>query len=174
MNTLPAALPRGAASSLAVTCSALRALSLALGAAANRLRPAASRLPWVGDWKHHIENKAFQAGIPVAFLLQARERLADPATVVFDARIPQEYAAGHVAGALNLPVGEVDARIGAFASRLTPATPLLLYCGNSDCADGLDLALKLREYGFTDLTLYPGGFAEWSQYGGAVRTGDEP
>ena len=174
MNTFPAALPRGAALSLTGTCTALLALSLALGAAANRLRPAASRLPWIGDWNHHIENKAFQAGVPVAFLLQARERVANPATMVFDARIPEEYAAGHLPGAFSLPVGEVDARIGAFASRLTPDTPLLLYCGNSDCADGLDLALKLREYGFTDLTLYPGGFDEWSQYGGAVRAGDEP
>ena len=40
--------------------------------------------------------------------------------------------------------------------------------------DALDLALKLRELGFADLTLYPGGYAEWVQYGGATRAGDAP
>ena len=174
MNTLPATLPRGAVRALAGSCAALLALSLALGAAANLLRPSASRLPGIGDWKHHIENQAFQASVPVAFLLQARERAADPETVLLDARIPGDYASGHLPGALNLPVGEVDARIASLAGRLSLETPLLLYCGGADCADALDLALKLREYGFKDVTIYPGGFAEWTRYGGAVHTGAVP
>ena len=49
MNTLPATLPRGAMRALAGSCASLLALSLALGAAANLLRPSASRLPWIGD-----------------------------------------------------------------------------------------------------------------------------
>ena len=37
-----------------------------------------------------------------------------------------------------------------------------------------ELALKLRELGFSDVTLYPGGYAEWVQYGGATHAGDAP
>ena len=44
----------------------------------------------------------------------------------------------------------------------------------ADCADALELAVKLREYGFEDVTLYPGGYAEWTEYGGLVWKGDAP
>ncbi|MGD9781289.1 MAG: rhodanese-like domain-containing protein [Kiritimatiellia bacterium] len=159
---------------LAGACAGLLVLAAALGSTVHLLRPAATRLPWVGDWKHHVENLAFKAGIPVTFLAGAQERAGDPATVVFDARMPEPYAAGHLPGALNLPVGEVDARIGAYAARLTPQTPILAYCDGADCTDGLDLAVKLRGLAFEDVTLYPGGYAEWVQYGGAVRKGEKP
>lgn len=172
--TAETAFRRGELLRLAGACASLLALSLALGTGANLLRPPASRLPWIGEWDLHIETKAFRAGIPVTFLTGAQARAADPATMIFDARIPEQYEAGHLPRARNLPVGDVDRRIGDFARLLTPETPILIYCGGSDCADGLDLAVKLRELGFADLTLYPGGYAEWVGYGGATRTGAAP
>ena len=159
---------------LAGACASLLALAAFLGVMVNQLRPAATRLPWVGDWEHHIETRAFQAGIPVVFLNGARERLADPAVMVFDARKPELYAAGHLPGARSLPVEEAGARLTAFAAELTLHTPLLVYCDGADCSDSLELALKLRGFGFTDISLYPGGFAEWTAYHGAVRTGEQP
>lgn len=159
---------------MAGTCAALLAVAAGLGIAVNFLRPEATRLPWVGDWQRHVETKAFQAGIPVVFLAGMRERAEDPTTMVFDARVPNQYEAGHLPGARNLPVGDVDRRLSALANLLTPETPILTYCGGSDCADALELAVKLREYGFQDLTLYPGGYAEWKEYGGAVHEGSEP
>lgn len=159
---------------LAGACAGLLALAAALGVAVNVWRPEATRLPWVGDWERHVESKAFRAGIPVSFLAGARDRVGDSATAIFDARIPEQYRAGHLPRALNLPVGEVDQRLGAYVHWLTPETPILVYCGGADCADALELAVRLRELGFKDLTLYPGGYAEWTAYGGAIRTGDAP
>ncbi len=155
-------------------CAGLLTLSVALGTSVNFLRPSATRLPWVGDWEHHIETKAFRAGIPVAFLAGTQQRLADSSVVVFDARTPDLYDYGHIPRALNLPVGEMDQRLGNFVSLLTPKTPILVYCGGADCGDALELAIKLRELGFADLTLYPGGYAEWKEYGGTIRKGMEP
>jgi rhodanese-related sulfurtransferase len=169
-----AVFPRGAGLRLAGACGALLAAAALLGAAANLLRPAATRLPWIGDWDRHIETKAFQAGIPVVFLMGARERVGDPQTVVFDARGRELYEAGHLPGAILLPVEEAESRIGAYVHRVTPDTPILVYCGGLDCADALDLAVKLRGFSFADVTLYPGGYAEWVAYGGAVRTGSAP
>ena len=100
--------------------------------------------------------------------------MEDPASILFDARVPEQYEAGHLPRARNLPVGEVDQRLVAYASLLTMQTPILVYCGGADCLDALELAVKLREFGFQDLTLYPGGFAEWTEYGGDVRAGSEP
>ncbi len=159
---------------LAGAAAGLLALAAVLGTAVNLVRPAATRLPWVGAWDHHVETLAFRAGIPVVFLGGARERVAAPAGVIFDARSAADYAAGHLPGARSLPVGEADRQLGAYAPVLTPQTPILTYCGAADCADALELAVKLREYGFEDLTLYPGGFAEWTEYGGTVHTGEAP
>lgn len=155
-------------------CAGLLVLSAVLGTAVNFLRPAATRLPWVGDWEHHIETKAYKAGIPVVFLAGTQQRLDDSTTVVFDARVQDLYEAGHLPGARSLPVGEADRRLGTYASLLTPATPILVYCDGVDCSDSFELALKLREYGFQNVTLYPGGYAEWTEYGGKIHTGGAP
>ena len=174
MTAGASALRRGDALRLAGAGAALLAVSAMLGVAVNFLRPAATRLPWTSDWAHHVENLAFRAGVPVTFLEGARTRAGAADGIVFDARIPEQYAAGHLPGAINLPLEDVERQLGTHAARLRPDTPILVYCGGADCTDALDLALKLRELGFADLTLYPGGYAEWVQYGGATRAGDAP
>lgn len=174
MSAGQTAVPRRPILPLAGACAALLVLSAVLGTAFNSLRPESTRLPWVGDWSRHIETLAFRAGIPVVFLVGMRERLEDPHTIVFDAREPEDYAAGHLPRARSLPVGEAEHRLGTYAHLLTPQTPILVYCDGADCADALELAVKLRAYGFEDLTLYPGGYAEWTEYGGLVWKGDTP
>jgi rhodanese-related sulfurtransferase len=64
--------------------------------------------------------------------------------------------------------------LGDYVAILTPGTPLVVYCGDTDCSDGLDLAVKLVELGFQEVSLYPGGYAEWTEYGGAIQTGEQP
>jgi rhodanese-related sulfurtransferase len=169
-----AAVRSGETLRLAGTCAALLVLAAMLGIAVNFLRSGSTRLAWVGDWEHHIETKAFRAGIPVVFLAGARARVDDSAAMIFDARVTEQYEAGHLPGAHILPVGEADGRLGTYASLLTMETPILVYCGGSDCSDALELAVKLRGYGFKDVTLYPGGYAEWTEYGGKVNTGRNP
>lgn len=152
----------------------LLAMAALLGIVANIVRPKATRLPWVSDWDRHIETLAFRSGIPVTFLNGAQTRVSDPATVIIDARLPEEFAAGHLPRAWSLPVAEAEQRIVNYVSQLTPETPILVYCGGSECDDALELAKKLRDFGFQDVTLYPGGLAEWVEYGGDIHTGDEP
>ncbi len=159
---------------LAGACAGLLILSVVLGVTVNLVRPEATRLSWVGDWDDHIETKAFHAGIPVIFLAGAQDRVQKGTGILFNARVPEQYATGHLPGAQNLPVGEVDQRLAAYAFRLTMQTPIWVYCGGSDCGDALDLAEKLRTYGFKDLTLYPGGYSEWTEYGGETHTGEAP
>ena len=153
---------------------ALLALAVVLGALAIGVRPNATRLPWVSDWSRHIETKAFKAGVPVLFLPGVRERVDAAEWLICDVRTPEQYAAGHIPGAWNLPREDVAARLGALAARLTLESDLLVYCGGADCDDALEQALQLRQLGFQRVTLYPGGYAEWVDYGGAIRTGEEP
>ena len=44
--------------------------------------------------------------------LSARQATGDATLVVLDVRTPEEYAAGHVPGAVNIPHDQVEARLG--------------------------------------------------------------
>jgi rhodanese-related sulfurtransferase len=156
------------------SCVILLVLAAILGTGVNFFRPAATQLPWVGDWDEHIETRAFNAGVPVLFLMAARDRVRTGTDILLDARPIEQYRTGHLPGARPMPLDAVDEHLAAYASVLSMDTPIWIYCSGEDCADSLDLVLMLRTYGFSDLTLYPGGYAEWTAYGGEIQTGDTP
>jgi rhodanese-related sulfurtransferase len=58
---------------------------------------------------------------------ELQERLASPdAPLVVDVRKPIEYAAAHIPGAKNIPLDEIESRLGEFRSN----TGVLVYCIN--------------------------------------------
>ncbi|AUZ55663.1 sulfurtransferase [Stenotrophomonas acidaminiphila] len=86
---------------------------------------------------------------------------------IIDVREPDEYAAGHLPGAVNIPRGVLEFRIHAHpalacstSQELTrPDRPLLLYCltgGRSALA-----ADSLRQLGFSDVRSLAGGVNAW-------------
>jgi len=75
----------------------------------------------------------------------ARRLVADGVTVV-DVRTPEEYAAGHVPGARNIPFDQMAQRFGELGP---PSTPLVLYC-HSGRRSGIAVQV-LKSKGFTRL-----------------------
>jgi len=75
----------------------------------------------------------------------AHELVAEGVKVV-DVRTPEEYAAGHVPGAVNVPYDQMARRSAELGP---PTTPLLLYC-HSGRRSGI-AAQVLKEKGFTHL-----------------------
>ena len=47
--------------------------------------------------------------------------------------------------------------------------PIITYCARNDCDEGLDLALFLHQIGYTNVSLFSGGLAEWRAGGGVVE-----
>ncbi|MDO8120444.1 rhodanese-like domain-containing protein [Isoptericola sp. b490] len=95
------------------------------------------------------------------------ERAATPGVVVLDVRTPQEFAAGHLPGAINVDVEAPD-----FATRiaqLDTSVPYAVYChsGNRSAAAMQQMAAA----GFTDLADLAGGITAWAQAGGTIVTG---
>jgi len=86
---------------------------------------------------------------------KARALVANGASLV-DVRSPAEHAAGHIAGSLNIPVGELAARITELGDK---SRPVVVYC-----ASGVRSA---RAAG----TLRRAGFAEVYDLGAATRWG---
>jgi phage shock protein E len=70
-------------------------------------------------------------------------RLVAAGVTVVDVRTPEEFADGHVPGALNIPYDEVGARLREIGP---PSTPVLLYCYSGGRA--ATAARTLQEKGF--------------------------
>jgi rhodanese-related sulfurtransferase len=80
--------------------------------------------------------------------------------VVLDVRPPPEYAAGHLPGAVSIPVGELRRRL----AELPADREIVAYCRGPYCAFAHEAVAVLREDGFLARRLED-GFPEWRAAG---------
>src|SRR5262245_35719795 len=90
----------------------------------------------------------------------------------FDARGKDQYDAGHVKGAIMIDPADPDF-VGAsekpeFLRKFDPSLPFVIYCTGGDCDASQLVALKLKQFGFTTLKIFEGGFKEWQAAGHPV------
>lgn len=88
--------------------------------------------------------------------------LAANQIVLIDARLKETFALSRIPGAVSLPAYSPVEELQAFAAKYPRDTHFVIYCNSDTCDMSHDLAGKLaRQFGFTNLTLMPGGFAEY-------------
>jgi rhodanese-related sulfurtransferase len=105
-----------------------------------------------------------------ARLTQFVERRGQENVYVFDVRTTDEYAAGHVAGAVWAPGGQaVQATDEYLAVR---AGQVVLVCDGS--VRSVMTAAWLRRMGLPNVSVLRGGLPEWIASGGAVEQGHPP
>ena len=83
-------------------------------------------------------------------------RLEDPGTLVIDVRPAEEFAAGHIPGALSVPLGELKGRI----TQLPPAAEIVAYCRGPYCVLAPQAIEILSRAGLRARRLGV-GFPEW-------------
>jgi len=104
-----------------------------------------------------------EAGYESAVLPQITTgELSEMAVDVLDVRRPMEFAAGHVPGAHNVPLGELPRRIEEIANR-----PLAVICAGGYRSSAA--ASLLARHGLTDLRNVAGGTEAWIRDGLAVE-----
>ena len=89
-----------------------------------------------------------------------------------DARMPADYAAGHIQGAVNLPDHRFDEKIGPFLEATVPETPIITYCDGINCPLSKDLAEKLVLMGFENVYHLPDGWASWQAHRMPIEKGE--
>ncbi|NHB09801.1 metalloregulator ArsR/SmtB family transcription factor [Burkholderia cepacia] len=92
-------------------------------------------------------------------------RLADGLVTLLDVRPQDEYAQGHLPGALNIPLSELDARV----NELPAGAEIVAYCRGPYCVFAVEAVAALRARGFKAARLED-GFPEWKAAGLAVET----
>ncbi len=109
-------------------------------------------------------------------LAQARPLLRLQQLILLDARDPEDYKAGHIPGALSLPVDARDEAIRALLGNHSRKARLVAYCGSMGCEQGFQLASRLiRDFDFVNAQFLLEGYAEWdlaeksAPLGGASR-----
>ncbi|EGV50244.1 ArsR/SmtB family transcription factor [Candidatus Endoriftia persephone] len=100
--------------------------------------------------------------VPAAQLL---ERARDGLVTVLDVRPPEEYAAGHLPGAINIPLEELEKHL----DELDPSQEIVAYCRGPHCVLAFDAVSRLRERGVNAKRL-EGGLPEWRLEGLPVET----
>jgi rhodanese-related sulfurtransferase/DNA-binding transcriptional ArsR family regulator len=92
-------------------------------------------------------------------------RVRDGLVSVLDVRPAQEYAAGHLPGAINIPLSELEKRF----VELDPKQEIVAYCRGPHCVLAFDAVAKLRQKGISARRL-DGGFPEWKLEGFPVES----
>ncbi len=95
--------------------------------------------------------------------------LAAPGTLLLDARAGEAFRAGHIPGALSLPLLEFSRAFAALEPRLRRAGLLVAYCSDRTCGDSPELARRLWAQGLKNLLLFKGGMEEWTEKGHEVE-----
>ena len=98
--------------------------------------------------------------------LLERQAKGDPSLFVLDVRTPEEYAAGHVPGAVNVPYDQVASRL----AQIPKDKDVVLYCKSGRRA-GL-AADVLAANGYTKLEHLQGDMQAWLKDGRPVEGGD--
>jgi len=101
--------------------------------------------------------------VPAADLL---ERVKKGLVTVLDVRPPEEFAAGHVPGAVNIPIHELERRLAELPKR----KEVVAYCRGPYCLMSYDAVQLLRQRGLKARRLED-GLPEWRLAG--LPTSDE-
>ena len=91
-------------------------------------------------------------------------RMRDGLVTVIDVRPPDEFALGHVPGAINVPLGDLPARL----AELGKDREVVAYCRGPWCVMSFEAVAALRSHGYAARRLAD-GMPEWRAAGMPVE-----
>jgi len=103
--------------------------------------------------------------------LQAKLAAATP--VVLVEALPEKYYRDwHLPGARHLPHDRVD----ALAPTVVPdkTAEIVVYCASSTCQNSHIAARRLEQFGYANVSVYPGGKQDWQDAGLPVERDAAP
>ena len=91
-------------------------------------------------------------------------RLKEGAVTILDVRPEEEFALGHLPGAINVPISQLQRRL----SELPKRREIVAYCRGPYCVMSFEAVAALRAKGYRVRRLED-GFPEWKAAGHAVE-----
>ncbi len=121
----------------------------------------------IAEVEHIVRDHfASDVGLRPVTHTELRALLESGDTLVIDVRPPEEYEAGHIEGAVNIPLGRLSRRLADFPRN----KEIVAYCRGPYCMLAVEAVQRLRKRGYHARRLEQ-GFPEWKSTGYPVATG---
>ncbi len=149
----------------------IMALSIIAALAVNLART--DFIPFIQDWS--IEARLSQdngdsLSIPLS---EAKTLFKGNKAIFLDARGQELFNEGHIKGARNLPWHAVDDYFPEIIKDMDRETPVITYCDGESCNLSHDLALFLKNMGFTQVKVLVNGWTAWVENNLPIESDDK-
>lgn len=95
---------------------------------------------------------------PTVTIEEIRDHLRNRTALIIDARSAEQFAEGHVEGAINVPADEMELYTEKHLRKLDPNQLLIIYCSSSLCHSSDMLYEYLQSQGFTNMRVFAPGW----------------
>lgn len=109
---------------------------------------------------------------PLAIKIDKAYQLYKQGVKFIDARMPDEFAEGHIKGAINIPF-DGDESYRNILNSFSKEEILVTYCSGTECDLSILLGDELFEKGFKKVYIFFGGWNDWLQRGYPISKGAE-
>jgi len=134
-----------------------------LAVAVNGLRP--NTIPLISRSPIAAQPSDPDSPVKPIPLTDAYEKYKEGVALFIDARSPEDFRAGHVKGALNLPNQSFDEVFPEVVEKIEKGEALITYCDGKECILAQALAKKLYELGFQNVSYLVNGWTSWRERG---------
>ncbi len=120
------------------------------------------------SWNLHVEG--------MRITLEEAKRAYDDGNAIFiDARAPRAYVAGHIDGAINIPMPVHEPTIRQVLGDVEKDRLIIAYCSGGSCQNSYALARRLTdELGYTQAKAFYEGWTAWFWAKYPVKKGESP
>lgn len=104
------------------------------------------------------------ASLPMKIGLDHAWTLHEDAVQFIDGRKPEEFAAGHIPGAVNIRAADIQSGGDTWRTFYTSADPgawYVVYCEGGDCLESEQIRAFLVQAGFKNVLIFEKGFPGW-------------
>jgi len=149
----------------------ISALALIIGLGSNLVRT--EKIPWLAkklETGTIDELTSSSEPVLIAISLEQAKSLFDKKVLFIDARDPEYYSQGHIAGAIpDAFLMELSFKIEEMQDK---NAALVVYCSDDGCGDSEELAYDLQSLGYNEIYVFKGGWHSWSEAAYAVEVGE--
>ncbi len=96
-------------------------------------------------------------------------KLLDNDTIFIDARYTRDFKAGHLEGAISVPVNFTKKERQTKTTDISKDARIVVYCQSAGCKFSEKVAIRLMNDDFSDISIFKGGWAEWAAKNGRKK-----